>query len=108
MAEVNLAEIKYGVDVGDCQIKFSAKFSGYTVIIEALCVTSLITFHRKSAIFEGNVHIAKALYHGPNMLRRGPQELWGTGKVSFYNIPAVIEHHGEKRSNSHPNGIRNG
>ena len=32
----------------------------------------------------------------------------GWGKVSFYNIPAVIEHHGEKRSSSHPNGIRNG
>ena len=32
MAEVNLAEIKFGVAVGDRQVKFSAKFSGYTVL----------------------------------------------------------------------------
>ena len=30
------------------------------------------------------------------MLHRGLQEPRGTGKVSFYNIPAVIEHQGGK------------
>ena len=75
-------------------------------------MTSLIAFHRKSAIFEGNVvYTVLLLKHCIKVLtccvvdckNRGRR-----GKVSFYNIPAVIEHHGEKRSILHPNGIRNG
>ena len=79
--------------------------------IEALRVTSLIAFHRKSAIFDGNVHTVLLLKHCIMVLTCcvvDCKNCGGQENVSFYNIPAVIEHHGEKHLSFHPNGIRNG
>ena len=49
-------------------------------------MTSLIAFHQKSAIFEGNVCTVLLLKHCIMVLtclRRGLQETWGTGKSFF-------------------------
>ena len=64
-----------------------------------------------SAIFEGNVHTVLLLKHCIMVLTCCVVDCKNHGgreKVSFYDILAVIEHHGEKRLSFHPNGIKNG